>query len=369
MKKLLTAVVCCFLFGKAAYAVSTGAESTALISCAARQVLYEDNARKRLGPASTTKIMTAVTALENGNPDDVFTVSKNAQNQEGSSIYLREGDKITLRDLLYGLMLNSGNDAAVAIAEGISGTTGDFAELMNETAEKIGCADTHFKNPSGLPDAEHYSTAYDLALIMAYAMENELFAEIASTKEYRIESRNSVTYLKNHNKLLWQTEDCIGGKTGYTRASGRCLVSCAEKDGVRIVAVTLNDRDDWKDHKNLYEYGFGKLENTEIVEKNKILCTRQIRGTKVNILAGEKFCAPLAGGRKKGIVCRVNINDDTGGKINVGTVIGSADIYAGKYRMGSIPVVSGGEAETATAKTLLGYAEYMLKNILLQKNN
>ena len=366
LKKIIVTTLLLCIFPAKGYAAITSAESSIVISGDTRQILYNENAFEKMGMASTTKIMTAIVALENGNTSDLFTVSYNAQNQEGSSIYLRAGDKITLEDLLYGLMLNSGNDAAVAIAEGISKNVDEFVDLMNEKAKELGCRNTQFKNPNGLSDPEHYSTAYDLALIMAYAMENEAFVKIVSTKEYQIKNESSVTYLRNHNKLLWQTEECIGGKTGFTKANGRCLVSCGEKDDKRIVAVTLNDRDDWNDHKKLYDYSFERLETVEIIERNDILCTKNIRGIKVNLLAGESFSTPLKNGKKNGIVCKVNIDENINDKILLGTKVGCADIYVDHYKIGSIPLISGQEVKTSSRNSFLSHYNYMLRLILLK---
>lgn len=366
-KKITALAVCMCLVPTVCYAMETSAESSVVINAQTRQILYNDNAYEKKGMASTTKIMTAIVALENASTNDIITVSANAQNQEGSSIYLRAGDKITLEDLLYGLMLNSGNDAAVAIAEGVGESTEEFVKMMNSKAKEIGCKDTHFKNPNGLSDPEHYSTAYDMALIMAYAMENETFSKIVSTKEYQIKNDSSVTYLKNHNKLLWQYEGCIGGKTGFTKITGRCLVSCAEKDGIRIIAVTLNDRDDWRDHKNLFEYAFDKLENVEIIHKNEILCTKRIRGVKVNLLAGDDFSVQLKNGSKRELYCKIKLDETVNGEIYFGTKLGRADIFLDDYKIGNIEIISGQEVKEDKASIFRSNVDYMLRFVLLKK--
>ena len=192
--------------------------------------------------ASTTKIMTAILAIEMGDLADVVTVSPRAAGVEGSSIYLERGEKLTLEDLLYGLMLRSGNDAAVAIAEHIGGTVENFANLMNRKAYQIGARNTHFVNPHGLHDDKHYTTAYDLALISAYAMENPVFRVIVSTKQKKIpwEGRNYSRVLQNKNALLWDYEGANGIKTGYTKISRRCLASAALRFGMQLVCVVLD---------------------------------------------------------------------------------------------------------------------------------
>lgn len=340
-KRLIAFIICIFLFPTPAKALSTGAEASIVLCADTNQILYAQNHHKKLGMASTTKIMTAIIALEHGNTTDIVTVSQNAARQEGSSVYLKPGDEVTLESLLYGLMLNSGNDAAMAIAEHISKTPDAFVDLMNEKAKELGCKSTQFKNPSGLPDTEHYSTAYDMAIIMSYAMKNDEFAKIAGTREHSIQTEDSVTYLRNHNKLLWQYPYAIGGKTGYTKASGRCFVSCSQKDGVTLVAVTLNDPDDWHDHQVLSDFGFEKVKMTDIISKNEILCTKRIRGTRLNILSATDLSLPLKNGRKHRLVCKVRLDETINKKINFGTRLGTGDIYVGDFYITSIDLISG----------------------------
>ena len=216
------------------------------------RVLYEQNADAKMLIASTTKIMTALVALEQGELDEIVTVSREAAWTEGSSMYLKEGEELTLETLLYGLLLCSGNDAAVAIAEHIAGSEAGFARLMNEKAEELGMTGSSFANPNGLDHEDHYSTARDMARLACAAVDNETLVRIASTKSVTIGGRT----MSNHNKLLNLVEGCIGLKTGYTQAAGRTLVSCAERNGQRLVAVTLQDGNDWADHESLLEYGF-----------------------------------------------------------------------------------------------------------------
>lgn len=342
MFKKITALILAFMiFSPRANALETSAGSAVLINAKTRQVIYESDAKVRRGMASTTKIMTALIALENKNTTDMVVVSENAQNQEGSSVYLRKGDEVTLSNLLYGLMLNSGNDAAVAIAEACGGSVEAFVEMMNEKAKELRLSDTHFTNPSGLPDDEHYSTAYDMAILMSYAMENEEFCKIVSTKEEQIKTESATTYLCNHNKLLWQYEYCIGGKTGYTKSNGRCFVSYAKKDGVETVAVTLDDKDDWRDHIALHDYGFEKLKKEKVVEKYEILCTRKIRGVRVNILADDNFEIALLEGKRKDIVCKIHLDEAVNEQINYGTPIGFGEMYVDDSPVGRIGLISG----------------------------
>jgi D-alanyl-D-alanine carboxypeptidase len=202
--------------------------------------------------ASTTKIMTAIVALEKGNTKDIVKISGKAASVEGSSMYLKAGERISLGNLIYGLMLVSGNDAATAIAEHIAGDEEKFAKMMNAKAKEIGAENTHFTNPHGLSDDEHYTTAKDLAKITAYGLKNPVFAQIVKTVSKTVEREElGKTVLVNHNKLLKSYEGCIGVKTGFTKATGRCLVSATERDGVKLVCVTLNAGDDWNDHKKM----------------------------------------------------------------------------------------------------------------------
>lgn len=272
------------------YALGVSAEYACVIEQDSGEIVYEKNSRLRHSMASTTKIMTAILAIENGGLDDVVTVSRNAMNQEGSSIYLRENDKIVMRDLVYGLMLNSGNDAAVAIAEHIGGSTDAFAKLMTAKAVEIGAVDTQFKNPNGLDADGHYTTAYDLALIARYAMCNSEFKNIVSTKSKKIVTQNNQAeiYLSNHNKMLKIYDGANGVKTGYTRATGRCLVSSAQRNDMSFIAVTLNAPDDWNDHKNMLDYAFENYERCEAVKKGEVLKTISASdGRKIEICASD----------------------------------------------------------------------------------
>lgn len=269
MKKVISAVLSVLLVFS--FSVTVSAEDNAVPSVSAQSyVLYcTDNGKiicskdenKQMKPASTTKLMTSLIALEeaaSGNKKVKFTDEMIA---EGSSMYLKVGEVVTLKDLASGMMMASGNDAANATAISISGSTEKFATKMNERAQQIGMKNTHFVTPSGLDDEEHYSTAYDLAVLMSYALENEDFAQLTSQKSATvnfIEPSSKKTTYSNHNKLLSLYEYCIGGKTGYTMAAGRCLVSASKKDGLTLICVTLNDKNDWNDHISLYDYGFSQ---------------------------------------------------------------------------------------------------------------
>lgn len=233
-----------------AEALEVSATAAVLMDADMGQVLYEKNGDRQMLIASTTKIMTALVVLEHAAPDDVITVTPDHM-AEGSSMYLKAGETVRVEELLYGLLLCSGNDAALALTECAGGLT-PFVALMNEKAAALGMAHTSFANPNGLDADGHYSTARDMAVLAAAAVENPTFRRICSSRSVTIGQRT----MENHNRLLRQVEGCVGLKTGYTQAAGRTLVSCTEQDGCRLVAVTLQDGNDWADHAALYDYGF-----------------------------------------------------------------------------------------------------------------
>ena len=273
------------------YAVS--AEHAIVLDATTGRVLYEKRSNERSLIASTTKIMTALIVCEQCNVLDRMRIPKEAVGIEGSSMYLQEGEVLTVQELLYGLMLQSGNDAAVALAIYCGGTVEGFAELMNDKARQLGLENTHFVNPNGLDSPDHYSTANDLALLAAYAMNNPIFAKTVSTKSVKIGQR----YLTNHNKLLWQLEGADGVKTGYTKAAGRILVSSAQRDGRRLICVTINAPDDWRDHCGLMEEAFSDYRVQQLIRAGDILGTVEVLGgqaVQVHLVAEEDFSYALA---------------------------------------------------------------------------
>ncbi len=247
--------------------IATSAGSAVLLdaSGALPRTLWEHNADARRGPASTTKIMTALVAAERMPLSQKITVPREAVGIEGSSVYLTEGEVFTLEELLYCTLLESANDAATAIALAVGGSIEGFADMMNEKCAALGLRDTHFTNPHGLDDDEHYTTARELGIIAAEALKNEALRRIFSTYKTTVAAPNGgVRMLINHNRLLKSIEGCIGVKTGYTKSNGRCLVSAAEREGLRLVAVTLSDGNDWHDHNTMLEAGFGAYERVTL---------------------------------------------------------------------------------------------------------
>lgn len=266
------------------------AKSAALLDGTTGECLYEKNGDQRALIASTTKIMTGLLVCEAGDLDRTVTVPETAAGTEGSSMYLKSGETLTRRELLYGMMLHSGNDAALTLAISISGSEAAFVRQMNRRACALNLTQTHFANPHGLDSGENYSTALDLARLAQAALQNEQFRAVVSTKTITCAGRT----LTNHNKLLWRYDGCIGVKTGYTRHAGRILVSAAERGGRMLIAVTISDPDDWRDHASLLDYGFAVLgsdtpvypQNRRIAWKND--CKKFWRAAQVSPAAGRK---------------------------------------------------------------------------------
>ncbi len=241
--------------------LAVSAKAAILMHADSGRVLYEKNADEHMLIASTTKIMTAIVLLEHCELDDLVEVDSRSAGIEGSSMYLKAGESYTVEDLLYGLLLVSGNDAASALALHVADSMEEFAELMNSKAAELGMTESSFKNAHGLDEEGHYSTARDMAKLAAYCMGNEDFARIAGTVSHTVGEQTLV----NHNRLLREYDGCLGLKTGYTMAAGRTLVTCAERDGARYVCVTLNDPDDWDDHKALYDWAFANYSFAEVI--------------------------------------------------------------------------------------------------------
>ena len=288
---LLCLILVFSVFQHNTYALELSAKSAILIDADSGTILYGENFSTSMAMASTTKIMTAVVALENASLDKKIIIPREAVGVEGSSIYLCENEILTLEELLYALLLASANDAAIAIAISIGGSIEGFADMMNKTALRLGLDSTHFENPHGLDSKNHYTTAKDLASLTAYALSIPKFREIVSTYKTNITLGNEGNgrLLVNHNKLLRSYPGTIGVKTGFTQKSGRCLVSAAERDGLTLIAVTLNAPNDWNDHKEMLDFGFENYYSRSFGdfsiqipvisgEKSEILC-----GVKENI--------------------------------------------------------------------------------------
>lgn len=276
-----------------ASAVDTKASCAILMDADSGRILYAQNIHEQRLIASITKLMTALVAAEQtADLDEEFTVPPECVGIEGSSIYLQTNEKVTMRGLLYGLLLQSGNDAAAAIACRVAGDVDSFAKLMNQRAQELGMQNSHFTNPSGLNDDGHYSTAYDMALLACVCLENEVVSEICAAKSAIIGTRTFV----NHNKLLYRYEGCVGMKTGYTELAGRTLVSAARRNGQTLICVTLNDRDDWNDHEALFDYGFAQYPNRVLCTQGENFGAVPVTGSllpSLPVVAAETVCFPL----------------------------------------------------------------------------
>ncbi len=242
------------------------ATSYVLLDSRTGEIVFSKNENQRMPMASVTKVMTALVVLENSKLDETVTVTSDSCGIEGSSIYLYEGEKLSVEDLLYALMLESANDAAVCLALHVGGSLEEFSDMMNGRASELGLKNTSFNNPHGLEDPEHYSTARDIALIWQEAMKNSTFRQIVATKTHRIDlpDEEGYRFLSNHNKLLKSYEYCIGGKTGFTKTAGRCLVTGAKRDDLELVMVTLNAPNDWQDHENLLNYAMNLYSKVDV---------------------------------------------------------------------------------------------------------
>ena len=335
----LLLVLACLLAGRVR-AVEVSASAAVLMDMDSGRVLYERNAGARMLIASTTKILTALVAIRDGNLSDTVKVSREAAYTEGSSMYLKEGEELTLETLLYGLLLCSGNDAAVAVAEHVGGSVESFVKRMNETAAELGMEHSSFANPNGLDDEKHYSTAYDMALLARAAMENETLVRIASTRTVSIAGRT----MTNHNKLLSYMDGCFGLKTGYTRAAGRTLVSCAERNGQRLIVVTLQDGNDWADHQSLFEYGFAAFPAKRMAQLGHELAEKE----GVSLIAADSFAWPLAQGET--LETRLELDRELTAPLRAGTRVGEAVFSLNGREVGRVSLLVGRDISPPAAK-------------------
>ena len=321
--------------------LSTGAKACVLIEASTGRVLGGQNMEKPLPMASTTKIMTALLALEQPELDEWFVVDSNAIHVEGSSMGLQEGDEVTLRSLVYGMLLPSGNDAANAAAVEISGTMDDFVLKMNQRAAQLGLENTQFRNPSGLDAEGHYSTALDMAKLCAAALENEDFRNICGISRAQVEFGNPpyARWLENYNKLLTMYPHCIGVKTGFTEAAYRCLVSAAEQNGITLICVTLNCADDWETHERLYEHYFEKLDLASAVDllpEKLPLAAEGINeagdfADEVTVALAENTPLPLMKGEE--LRCELYSQPLLLPAVSEGEILGEAVFYAGEQEL------------------------------------
>lgn len=344
----LTAALLCAPTAALAAQPAPSAVSAILVDADTGRVLFEKNAHEKRLIASITKLMTALVAVESTpDLDQEVEIQREWTLAEGSSIYLREGESLTLRTLLYGLLLSSGNDAALAVAGFCGGDVETFVGWMNQRAESLGMEDTHFANPNGLNDEAHYSTAYDMAVLAQACLKQADLCQIMSTKSITLEGHS----FSNHNKLLWQYEGCIGMKTGYTQMAGRTLVSAAERNGQTLVCVTLCDPDDWKDHAAMLDYGFETFPRHVLALAGKKFRTIPVTGSLVRSVAVEishDVFYPLS--EDETVRAVIELPEKTEAPVKGGTVAGSLSFWVGEEEIGRTYLLYAGDVRTDLAQ-------------------
>lgn len=373
MRFIWAALLCLVYFAASAApaaALGTSAASAVLIEAESGHILYEKDAHTPRPMASTTKIMTALVVIEAGGLDEIAKVSPSAAATEGSSIYLKPGERISVRDLLYGLMLESGNDAAAALAEHVGGSIEGFAALMNRRAALMGLKSTHFCNPSGLPDPDHYTTAYELALIGRQGLRNPVFAEIVSTKSYKSPMESGgVRYFTNGNKLLRLYPYATGMKTGFTKQAGRCLISSAERDGITLIAVTLNDGNDWNDHMAMHNYGFGVVTKEPVLSPGEVVVERPVGNGQSSVILSNTEGLSLYKGLSGGYERIVSTAPVILAPIKAGDVLGEVSFTRDGRLVASVPLKAQGDvAERPYVKPQIRLRQRflaLLKSLLL----
>lgn len=320
---------------------STSAKSMCVLEQGSKRVLYEKDKDAMRANASTTKIVTAITVIQNcSNLDEVITVNNKSIGVEGTSIYLRKDEQISVRDLLYGLMLRSGNDSAVALAYHIGGTEDNFVNMMNELCVSVGTINTHFANPHGLDEEGHYTTAYDLALVTAYALNNPIFAEIVSTKHYTIPATNisDARYLTNKNRLLNSLDGCIGVKTGFTSRAGRCLVSAIKRNNVVLVCVVLNCGPMFEESVALLNNAYNEYNFSPITVANKPIYNEyyidSVRG-ELALYTDETYIFPIKEGEKDKLKVVYSLNE-LKNNVEEGEIVGEISVIFNNHLQKSL---------------------------------
>ena len=315
-------------------AVSTSAKRAILMDMDSKRIIYAKDIHTPQSVASISKIMTALLAIESKKLDDMVTVNDSISTAYGSAIYIKKGEKLTLRDLVYGLMLRSGNDAALSIADYVGGSVDEFVRLMNKKAKEIGMENTTFNNPSGLDEEKgNYSTAYDMAILTAYAMKYDEYQKIVGTKSYNLTTNKNTYVWKNKNKLLKIYKYTTGGKTGFTKKAKRTLVTTASNNNINLVAVTLNDGNDFKDHMNLFNYGFENYEKFNILKSGKLNIYDNKYYKNYILCIKNNFDYILDDSEKEMVNIKYNLYKDI--KIKNKTVVGEAIVMIGDKKVHS----------------------------------
>lgn len=328
MKKLVVIITILILFIPKVNASTSSASSYILMDSTTGRVLMSKDMHSKRLIASITKIMTATIAIESGKLDDIVTVDESVLKAYGSGIYIEVGEEIKLKDLVYGLMLRSGNDAAAMIANYVSGSDEEFVNLMNNKAKELGMKNTIFYNPSGLPTPHgNYSSVYDMALLTRYAMKNDAYREIVGTKKYKV-TTNKKTYVWNNKNKLLRYDYITGGKTGYTEESGRTLVSTADIDNMKLIVVTIRDSDDWNTHIELYNYAKDKYYPYKVLNKNKFKVYGENYYKDALFYIKNNIYIPLKKSETKSLISHIKLDKKKNYHNN--TVVGVDQIYLGK---------------------------------------
>lgn len=331
--------------------VDVSAVSAAMCEAETGRILFAHNKDAVLPMASTTKIMTALIAIEYGDMDKPTVITEEAVGVEGSSVYLAKGEVFTQKELLYALLLESGNDAAVSLAIAVAGNVGRFVDLMNKKAAELGLKNTCFKNPHGLSEEGHHTTSDELARLTAYALKLPLFEETVSTVSAVLEGEgHEKRYLVNHNKLLRSYKGLIGVKTGYTLAAGRCLVTAARRNGMTLVAVTLNDRNDWADHEAMLDYGFSAFRMERVAAVGECAAVPVVGGSVPSVLAVCREDVYLCT-TTDSVITRLYSVEAVNAPIKEGQIIGMLKIYENDTLVNEIPL----EAKRAVVKKKKGF--------------
>lgn len=337
MKKIIL-ILLLFVYVTPVKAIDTSATSAILMDMDSNRILYSKDIHNQRTVASISKIMTAIIAIENKNIKDKVTIGDEINASYGSGIYIKKGEVLTLEDLLYGLMLRSGNDAALAISKHVGGSVDKFVEMMNKKAKELGMNNSIFHNPSGLDQEDgNFLTSYDMALLTSYAYKNDTFKKIIGTKTYKL-TTNKNTYLwNNKHKLLKNYDYVTGGKTGFTEKARRTLVTTASKKNLNLVVVTLNDGNDWKDHIDLFEYGFNNYKNYEIIKNGNIEVYDEIYYGEYDLYVKDSFSYAMTEEESKHIMLKFELekkriieNNSIVGKVKIYLMdkqIGERDIY------------------------------------------
>ena len=332
MKKILLILILLILIPSNVSGIETSARSAILMDIDSNRILYEKSIHEKRSVASISKIMTAVVAIESGKLDDKVIIGDEIKSACGSGVYIQVGEEMTLRDLLYGLMLRSGNDAALAIANYVGGSVDNFVLMMNEKAKELKMSNTEFNNPSGLDrEKGNYSTAYDMAILTSYAMKLDEYRKITSTKKYTLTTNKNTYIWINKNKLLSTYKYSTGGKTGFTEIAKRTLVSTASKDNTNLVVVTLNDGNDWNDHRNLFEYGFNNYTTINILKKGDITIYDDRYYDNYRLYIKKDYSYLLSNSEQTNLTFKYELNKVR--KIEEGDKVGVLNIYLGDKKI------------------------------------